>query len=217
MLFKPIESGIDFYGDNLFTTRDQIEAHPDRVRRFREASIEGWEYAMANPREIVQLIQDRYGSPKSVGRLLFEAEAMQPLINAEIIEVGYINPGRWERIAERYAALGMVAPDLDLDGFIHSSGPAGGQVFANRMIAVLAAVAAVLGALVFWYVRINRRLQREIAKRAEAQRELEKLDGQKSLLLSIVGHDLRSAFNILLCYGEPVSYTHLTLPTKRIV
>ena len=96
----------------------------------------------------------------------------------------------------------MVAPDLDLDGFIHSSGPAGGQVFANRMIAVLAAVAAVLGALVFWYVRINRRLQREIAKRAEAQRELEKLDGQKSLLLSIVGHDLRSAFNILLCYGE---------------
>lgn len=202
ILFKPIESGIDFYGDNLFTTQAQIAENPERVRRFHEASIKGWQYAMAHPREIAELIVERYGSPKSLERLLFEAEGMQPLINADIIEVGYINPGRWERIAERYAALGIVEPDLDLEGFIYNANPTVDHSFAYKVAAALAAVAAVLGALVFWYVRMNRQLQREIAKRAEAQAKLEKLDGQKSLLLSIVGHDLRSAFNVLLCYGE---------------
>ena len=41
-----------------------------------------------------------------------------------------------------------------------------------------------------------------MAERKEAQAELERLDGQKSLLLSIIGHDLRSPFNVLLNYGD---------------
>ena len=202
ILFKPIESGIDFYGDNLFTTRALIEEDPELVRRFHQASVKGWQYAMAYPREIAELIVDRYGSRKSLDQLLFEAEAMQPLINADIIEVGYINPGRWERIAERYAALGMIGENLDLEGFIYDPDPTPDYAFFYRVFAALAAVAVVLTVLVLWYVRMNQRLQREIAMRAAAQEKLEKLDGQKSLLLSIIGHDLRSAFNVLLTYGE---------------
>ncbi len=202
LLFKPIESGIDFYGDNLFTTRAQIESHPERVRSFVEASVKGWKYAMAHPREIAELIATRYGSRKSLERLLFEAEAMQPLINANIIEVGYINPGRWERIAQRYAELGMIRPDLNLSGFVYDQDPAADYGFFYRLFAVVGGLAAVLAALVFWYKRMNRRLRGEVVERSEAQAELERLNGQKNLLLSIIGHDLRSAFNVLLCYGE---------------
>ena len=39
--FSPREGGIDFYGDNLFTTEAQIRDHPDRVRAFRAASFRG--------------------------------------------------------------------------------------------------------------------------------------------------------------------------------
>ena len=38
-IFSPRAAGIDFYGDTLFTTEQEIEEHPDRVRAFRAASM----------------------------------------------------------------------------------------------------------------------------------------------------------------------------------
>ncbi|MDA0702796.1 MAG: ABC transporter substrate-binding protein [Proteobacteria bacterium] len=202
LIFQPIEAGIDFYGDNLFTIREQVERNPERVRRFLDASVRGWQYAMANPDEIAALITQRYGDRKSLEWLMFEAEQMQPLINADIIAAGYVNAGRWDRIAERYAGFAMINPDIDLDGFIYDPDGRPDYGFLYRLIGIPIAVAAILAALVFWFVWMNRRLRFEVAERAEAQAELESLNGQKSLLLSIVGHDLRSAFNVLLNYGE---------------
>lgn len=202
LIFQPIEAGIDFYGDNLFTMREQVERHPERVRRFVEASVRGWQYAMAHPEEIAALIAKRYGDRKSVEWLAFEAEQMQPLVNADIIAVGYVNPGRWERIAERYAGFAMISPDLDLEGFIYDPDGKPDYGFLYRLIGIPIAVAAILAALVFWFLWMNRRLRHEVVERTEAQAELESLNGQKSLLLSIIGHDLRAAFNVLLNYGE---------------
>jgi ABC-type nitrate/sulfonate/bicarbonate transport system substrate-binding protein len=53
---RPITYGIDFYGDCLFTSENEIEDHPDRVLAFREASIKGWKYALENPEYIIILI-----------------------------------------------------------------------------------------------------------------------------------------------------------------
>lgn len=202
LVFQPIEAGIDFYGDNLFTMREQVERNPERVRRFLDASIRGWQYAMTHPDEIAALIGQRYGDRKSAEWLAFEAEQMQPLVNADIIAVGYVNPGRWERIAERYAGFAMISPDLDLEGFIYDPDGRPDSGFLYRLIGIPIAVAAMLAALVFWFVWMNRRLRHEVVERTEAQAELENLNGQKSLLLSIIGHDLRAAFNVLLNYGE---------------
>jgi ABC-type nitrate/sulfonate/bicarbonate transport system substrate-binding protein len=63
--FLPRAAGIDFYGDNLFTSSDQIARQPARVKAFREASLRGWTYAMQHPDEIAQLIIARYGNRKS--------------------------------------------------------------------------------------------------------------------------------------------------------
>lgn len=202
VLLRPIESGIDFYGDNLFTLQSVIDDDPGMVRRFVDASIRGWQYAMAHPEEIASLIVTRYGSEKSLPHLLFEASAMQPLVNANVVEVGYINSGRWARIAQKYADLGMVPADLDLTGFVYDPDARTDRSALYRLSAALAAIVVVLAAVALWYQRLNGRLQREVAERKEAQAELERLDGQKSLLLSIIGHDLRSPFNVLLNYGD---------------
>ena len=202
LLFRPIESGIDFYGDNLFAMADTVEAEPELVQRFVEASLRGWQYAMAHPREIAQLIVDRYGSAKGLDRLLFEAEQMQPLVNPGVVEVGYINPGRWERIAQKYAELGFVGEGLDLDGFVYDPERMPDYGLAYRLFAALAVIAMALGALAFWYRRMNDRLQRQIEERRLAQAELESLNGQRALLLSIIGHDLRGPFGVLLNYGD---------------
>jgi signal transduction histidine kinase/ABC-type nitrate/sulfonate/bicarbonate transport system substrate-binding protein len=202
VLLRPIESGIDFYGDNLFTMRSEIDQRPDVVRRFVDASMLGWQYAMAHPEEIAALITTQYQTEKSLPHLLFEASAMQPLVNANVVEVGYINAGRWERIAQKYANFGMVPADIDLNGFIYDPDATADYGALYRLSAALAAIVVVLAAIALWYQRLNGHLQREVAERKEVQAQLERLDGQKSLLLSIIGHDLRSPFNVLLNYGD---------------
>ena len=79
-LISPVNYGVDFYSDILFTTREEIKNNPERVKAFREASIKGWEYAMENTEEIIDLILTEYGSEKSRAHLQFEAAAMQELI-----------------------------------------------------------------------------------------------------------------------------------------
>src|SRR4051812_27544142 len=46
--FAPAASGIDFYGDNLCASENEMKAHRDRVASFRAASLKGWAYALAH-------------------------------------------------------------------------------------------------------------------------------------------------------------------------
>lgn len=121
--FTPRASGIDFYGDTLFTAEQELKAHPDRARAFREASLRGWQYAMLHPDEIADLILARYAKRHSRPHLLFEAAEMRRLMQPELIEIGHMNPGRWRRIAETYAELGMLPADFSLDGFLYDPSP----------------------------------------------------------------------------------------------
>jgi ABC-type nitrate/sulfonate/bicarbonate transport system substrate-binding protein len=107
-VINPRNYGVDFYGDILFTTEDEIKHHPDRVKAFRQASIDGWNYALAHPNEIIDLLINKYHVEKSRGHLEFEAETMRPLIISELIEIGHMNPARWEAMAETFAKVGMI-------------------------------------------------------------------------------------------------------------
>ena len=123
LLYSPRAVGIDFYGDNLLTTGDLLRRQPELVRKFREASLKGWDYAMQHQEEMVRLIHDRYSQRHSLEHLRFEARQMASLLQTELIEVGHMNPGRWRNIAEVYAELGMLRRDFDLTGFLYDPKP----------------------------------------------------------------------------------------------
>jgi signal transduction histidine kinase len=116
-------AGIDFYGDNLFTTEQQINEHPDRVRNFRAASLRGWTYAMQHPQQVIDLILKKYPSNKEREYLLYESRKMDRLMQPELISVGYMFEGRWRHIAQTYAGLGMMSEGFSLDGFIYQTEP----------------------------------------------------------------------------------------------
>ncbi|MES2696725.1 MAG: ABC transporter substrate-binding protein, partial [Verrucomicrobiota bacterium] len=119
LMFTPRAGGIDFYGDNLFTTEREIAANPERVRAFREASLRGWEYALAHQEEIVDLIRNRYSTRKSREHLLFEAVETAKLMHPRLIQAGHMNPGRWQHIVQAYREFGMIDRPLSLDGFLY--------------------------------------------------------------------------------------------------
>ena len=74
-IIDPRDYGIDFYGDNLFTTEAEIRGHPERVAAVVRATLKGWKYALDHPDELIDLILKKYNTQEfSRGHLAFEAE-----------------------------------------------------------------------------------------------------------------------------------------------
>ncbi len=153
LLYSPRAVGIDFYGDNLFTTGDLLRRQPELVRKFREASLKGWDYAMQHQEEVARLIFDRYSQRHSLEHLRFEARQMESLLQPALIEVGHMNPGRWRNIAEVYAEMGMLRRDFDLKGFLYDPKPRD----LTWLFGVVAVVAFLLLIAVLAAVRFARR------------------------------------------------------------
>lgn len=176
--YTPRAAGIDFYGDNLFTTEQELRTHPARVKAFRDASLRGWEYAMAHPEEIADLIFTRYSQQHSRDYFLFEAKQMVPLLRPELIEIGYMNPGRWRHIADTYADLGLLPRNFPLKGFLY-------EPDAKRDLTWLYAALALLGvttAIALYISGINRRLARALAASKEAEQALRTSEERHRLL-----------------------------------
>jgi len=172
-LMRPLDYGIDFYGDCLFTTEGEIATHPDRVAAFRRASFKGWEYAMAHVDELVDHILALPGVTDrglSQQHLRYEAETMRPLIQPKLIEIGHMNPGRWRRIADTYVSLGMISADYSLDGFLYEAHPGEDRRWIFALLGSLAGVVLVSAAAWGW----NRQLRRAVSSRTGELLESEK-------------------------------------------
>ncbi len=176
-IYTPRSAGIDFYGDNLFTTERELGEHPALVKAFRAASLRGWQYAMAHQEEIVDLILAQYSQRHSRDYHLFEAGQMIALLRADMIEIGYMYPGRWRHIADVYADIGMLQPGFDLNGFLYDPNPPPPDLrWLYLFMGLAALVVVIVSALAIYIYRINVRLHRNAAERGlieNARRESE--------------------------------------------
>jgi diguanylate cyclase (GGDEF)-like protein/PAS domain S-box-containing protein len=122
-IINPQSYGIDFYGDVLFTSQQQVNNHPERVEKFRRASLKGWQYALDHPEQLIQLIHQKYHSKLSLAHLRFEADITRKLILADRIPLGQLEPRRLKQVADVYAQLKFSRPltENDLAKFIYSS------------------------------------------------------------------------------------------------
>ncbi|NMG50131.1 diguanylate cyclase [Azoarcus communis] len=177
-LYTPRSVGIDFYGDNLFTTEQVLKQGPERVRAMREASLRGWRYAMAHPEEVIDLIMAKYSQRHPRAFYQFEARQMVPLLMPELIEIGYMNPGRWRHIADTYANLGLMPGDFSLDGFLYEPDP------KADLKGLYAALVLLLGvsAIAFYIHRVNRRLALALMESHEAHEALSRSEERHRLL-----------------------------------
>ncbi len=193
--FTPRSSGVDFYGDTLFTTRAMVTRHPERAEAFRVASLRGWEYALAHQEEISALIHAKYAPDLPVQKLRFEAERMMPLVRSDLVELGHSHVGRWQHIFDVYRELGLAsgAADIDMRGLIyHPPQPTD----LRWLLWVLAAGALIL-AMVIWiarrFYRVNWRLRQQLEENRRLQDELRAL----TITDSVTGLHNRRHFDIV--------------------
>jgi PAS domain S-box-containing protein len=121
--YTPRSAGIDFYGDTLFTTEDELHNHSARAKAFREASLKGWHYALQHQEELINLIISTYAPHSDRAHLKYEAEQIRQLIQPELVEIGYMHEGRWRHIADIYNELGMLPKNIELKPFLYDPHP----------------------------------------------------------------------------------------------
>ena len=173
--FSPRAGGIDFYGDTLFTNENQVREHPKRVSAFLEASLEGWRYALDNTEEIIDLILSKYTRRHSRKHLLFEALMSERLIMADVVEIGYMNPGRWRHISDTYKKLNGIPDDFSLEGFIYNRNPTPDYRWLYFSLTGAIAVALLAFLISGRFYRLNRLLREEISNRNKIERARQEL------------------------------------------
>ena len=187
-VMNPLDYGVDFYGDTLITSAAFLESQPKVVERFRRASLRGWEYAMAHPEEIALLIEAMPSArqPKPTRQdLLEEAQAMNEIILPKLIEIGNMNPGRWEKMAQVYLELGMVPKIGNLEGFIYSPDAEKQEIRRYlRILGWIVAAVVLLSIVSLVWIRMLRAQVKARTRDLDAHRNhLEELVAERTLAL----------------------------------
>ncbi len=161
-LFQPRSAGIDFYGDTLFTTEAFVASSPEVVRAFREASLHGWREAMLDPNAAIDLVLQR-SLRKTRAQLQFEADAMRPLLQLDLVEPGYMSAARWRDIADVYVETSQLPPRMNLEGFLYEA-PTPTPRWVGITVASLGSLALALALFAVVLARSSRRIKESEAR-----------------------------------------------------
>lgn len=175
-LIDPRVYGIDFYGDVLFSTHSKLEEHNEEVRAIMQASLEGWRYAVNNSEEIISLIKSKYQSELSLEELRYEAQATIRLIVPKLVDLGHMNPGRWEHIAKTFSELGMAEGKLNVEKFIFDPDKNEASLLTRQAIQVTSIITLIGLILISFLFYFNKQLKRAVNEKTihltKANREL---------------------------------------------
>ncbi len=121
---RPVDYGIDFYGDSLFTAEKTVKKDPAAVERFRIATIKGWEYALDHPDEVSARITSEMPRTAVIiggtysGFNEFQIAGVQKLTLYPFVSVGNTNPNRWRHMSALMQNLGIMKEQIDTDTFV---------------------------------------------------------------------------------------------------
>jgi ABC-type nitrate/sulfonate/bicarbonate transport system substrate-binding protein len=121
--FDPGDYRVEFYGDTLFTLKRLARTEPDTVRRFRAASLKGWDYVLQHPHEMAGQLTANLPAPPGIadapGFAAYQLEVGRRLARYPDVPLGHSNPDRWNRIEASLLGAGAVLHTVDADDFVY--------------------------------------------------------------------------------------------------
>ncbi len=136
-IIDPANYGIFAYAGNLFTSEEELKKHPDLVRRFVEATVEGWKYAIKHKSELVKIIYEKYSRAKDLGALTYEANAIEGIMMPDVFPVGYIDRNVVRNIINEFEdIMGIRRRSLDIKDLIYA--PSAENMFTDEDLSFIA-------------------------------------------------------------------------------
>jgi ABC-type nitrate/sulfonate/bicarbonate transport system substrate-binding protein len=109
----PSDYGIDFYADTLFTTEAMLKSKPDVVRNFVDATLKGWNAAIAAPEEAAK-ITVKYGDKLTYDHELAMMKASVPLLKPDSKPVGFMDAASWTSAQKLLLDAGFQKEPVDV-------------------------------------------------------------------------------------------------------
>lgn len=115
-MIRPAEYGVDLYGDTPFTINDLIRDDPGLVRKFVDATLAGWEYALENVCGSVDhtliYVEDDVGIAEFGYRQRILQDPVQ-LVRPDLgAEIGQMSHDRWTESYELLQDYGIIDSEL---------------------------------------------------------------------------------------------------------
>jgi len=110
----PSDYGINLYADTIFTTEDMIKNKPDLVKRFLNATLKGWDYAVKNPDEAARYTLE-YSSALNY---IHEKSMMNTSVGLIIPDdkpIGWMEREKWEEMQKLLLEYGFMKNAIDLN------------------------------------------------------------------------------------------------------
>ncbi len=151
----PADYGLDFYGDTLFTGNKFMSKKPDLVKRFTDASIKGWYYAIMHKREVAQRISEELPRHRIHYQNLLDynlvfSSVVESLMEYPKIPIGHSNPKKWYAMNEKVSSFGIVSKPLRQADFLSDPDTIEQTRPINQMVLYLGFLGILL-TFVAWY------------------------------------------------------------------
>lgn len=106
------DQGVAMLEDNIFCTKEFAKENPNTVAAFLYASLKGWEYAVANPKEAAEICY-KYGSSVSQDHQYYMADEVAKLVSTDtkgntVTDIGNMDEEAMQQtldIAKQYITL----------------------------------------------------------------------------------------------------------------
>jgi NitT/TauT family transport system substrate-binding protein len=121
-LIRPADYNINFYADTLFTRQSVIDANPDRVKAFVQATMAGWHEAVEHPEQAAAL-GCRLSPELNPDHEVAMMKASIPLLKPQQLPLGKMEIEEWRSLHDQLLALGFLEHRVDID-----------KAFTNRFV-----------------------------------------------------------------------------------
>ncbi len=194
-MIKPVDYGVDFYGDLLFSSEDYVKNNEEEVQAIRDAIIKGWEYAFTHREEMADYILTLPGvKERGIDKqiLLNEARELYQLTQPDLIAIGHMNIGRWQAILNTYKELGLAPANTTLGNFVFTPTPDEYRYkFRNAFYISLALLVSILFILAYNY-QLKKEVQKQTQKIQATTDELMLSNAELEKFAYVASHNLRA-------------------------
>ncbi|MGJ0344764.1 diguanylate cyclase [Aliarcobacter cryaerophilus] len=114
-IIDPADYGFVMSAVNLYTSKEEAFKNKDRTQKFIEATNRGWEYALNNKEEIIDILIKKYVVNKSKEALLYETDVVNQVMMRDFYPIGKVSPELTQRLVKQLSYSGMIEPNQKIN------------------------------------------------------------------------------------------------------